>query len=81
MSDVIVYILVGVVILFVLFLVLRELFCWYWKINRMCDLLEIQNKYLLGLCKKQGVYFNDDIDMTVQGHKDNSKTKNNHSSQ
>ncbi len=36
-------ILVGILILlvvFFVFLALRELFCWYWKINRIVGLLE-----------------------------------------
>lgn len=32
--------LIFVVILLVLFLVLREVVCWYWKINRIVNLLE-----------------------------------------
>jgi len=72
MSDMMVYSLVGFVVLFILFLILRELFCWYWKINKMCDLLETQNKYLLGLCKKQGITINEDIDTTMQDLKGNN---------
>ena len=31
---------IALVILVVIFLVFRELVCWYWKINRMVELLE-----------------------------------------
>lgn len=32
--------LVGILILLVVFLLFREFFCWYWKINRIVALLE-----------------------------------------
>lgn len=32
--------LVGILIVLVVFLVFREFFCWYWKINRLVTLLE-----------------------------------------
>jgi hypothetical protein len=31
---------IALVIVVVIFLVFRELVCWYWKINRMVELLE-----------------------------------------
>jgi hypothetical protein len=33
-------VLVGLVTVIVLFLILREFWCWYWKLNRMVELLE-----------------------------------------
>ena len=37
--------LMTTVILFVVFLILREFFCWYWKINQIVSLLsDINNK-------------------------------------
>lgn len=33
-------ILVGVLILAAIFFLLREFFCWYWKLNRIVDLLQ-----------------------------------------
>ena len=32
--------LTGILVFALLFLVLREFFCWYWKINRVVALLE-----------------------------------------
>lgn len=32
--------IVGILILVVIFVVAREAICWYWKINRMVQLLE-----------------------------------------
>ena len=32
-------ILIGISVTFVVFLLLREVFCWYWKINRAVALL------------------------------------------
>lgn len=31
---------IGLLILIVLFLAVREIVCWYWKINRIVELLE-----------------------------------------
>jgi hypothetical protein len=36
----------GAVLLFVIFLIARELMCWYWKINRVVSLLEENNRLL-----------------------------------
>lgn len=38
--------LVTLLILVVIFLVCRELVCWYWKINKAVELLERQNVLL-----------------------------------
>ena len=46
MGSVIGTLLVVVVILFVIFLVIREVMCWYWKINRIVVLLESIDKKL-----------------------------------
>jgi ABC-type uncharacterized transport system permease subunit len=32
--------LFGLLILTLIFLVLREFFCWYWKVNKIVELLE-----------------------------------------
>ena len=39
-GEVFIYLILGIVILFGLFLLLRELNCWYWKINRRIELQE-----------------------------------------
>jgi hypothetical protein len=39
-NDVIVGVMVAVAVFFVVFLILRELMCWYWKINTIVSLLE-----------------------------------------
>jgi hypothetical protein len=41
--------LVGVIIIF---LICRELVCWYWKINRLVELMEQQNSLLSSLMSK-----------------------------
>ena len=38
--------LVSLLILIVIFLVCREIICWYWKINKAMELLERQNVLL-----------------------------------
>jgi hypothetical protein len=40
-------IIIGIiVVLAILFLILREFWCWYWKINKRVALLEEQNEML-----------------------------------
>jgi hypothetical protein len=40
-----VYPLISFLIMFVIFLLLREVWCWYWKLNRIVDLLtDIRNQ-------------------------------------
>ncbi len=38
--------LLGLSIIFLVFLLLREFLCWYWKINRIVELLENINQNL-----------------------------------
>jgi hypothetical protein len=45
-DDFISGILIALLILAVVFFILREMFCWYWKINRLVDLQEKQNALL-----------------------------------
>ncbi len=45
-NSVLISILVAFVILFFVFLLIREMVCWYWKINRMVELLENIDKKL-----------------------------------
>jgi len=40
MDGVVVGILVAFFVAFIVFLILRELMCWYWKVNRIVSLLE-----------------------------------------
>ena len=46
-----------VVILFTIFLffILREFFCWYWKINAMKDLMEEQRDLLKKIVDKENI--------------------------
>ena len=44
-------ILIGVVVLFGIFVILREFFCWYWKINQTNSLLERHNEILSKILK------------------------------
>jgi hypothetical protein len=62
--------LIGIiVVVLLLFLIARELNCWYWKINKRVTLMEQQNKYLRALIKKMGVT---DEDLKEIEKKDNS---------
>ncbi len=40
------YAIIVLIVLIALFLILREVNCWYWKINRRIELMEEQNKLL-----------------------------------
>jgi len=42
-DDIIASVLITLLIIIVIFLILREIVCWYWKINRIVDLQEKQN--------------------------------------
>lgn len=39
-------VIVGLLVLIVIFLAIREIVCWYWKINRMVELLESIDAHL-----------------------------------
>ncbi len=41
--------LIGLLIVLVVFLICREVVCWYWKLNKIVELLEEQNKLLTSL--------------------------------
>ena len=43
-SDVIVYFVIAIAIIVAIFLILREVMCWYWKINQNLHLQEEQIK-------------------------------------
>jgi hypothetical protein len=47
-SEIIIYLLLVLVILIILFLILRELNCWYWKIN---ERIKLQKEILFYLKK------------------------------
>ena len=38
------YLILLVLLLPAIFLILREIICWYWKINKCVDLLDEQNE-------------------------------------
>ncbi len=38
--------IIGICIFIIVFIVLREFFCWYWKINQIVNLLESINQRL-----------------------------------
>jgi hypothetical protein len=46
MEEIIGGIVIGLVILIVVFLLCREIVCWYWKINISVKLMEEQNQLL-----------------------------------
>ncbi|MDP2646322.1 MAG: hypothetical protein Q8P24_15395 [Desulfobacterales bacterium] len=48
MADFVLGILAAFFIVFILFLILREVMCWYWKVNRIVSLLEAIQASLYG---------------------------------
>lgn len=44
--------IIFLLVLFLIFLICRELNCWYWKINRRIELLEEQNNSLKEIIEK-----------------------------
>jgi len=44
-------IIIGAIVSFGIFFILREFFCWYWKINQRDSLLERQNEILSQILK------------------------------
>jgi len=49
MDDQVLENLIGIlVVCFIIFMICRELVCWYWKLNRIVSLLESINKKLGG---------------------------------
>lgn len=44
--------IIFLLVLFLIFLICRELNCWYWKINRRIELLEEQNNSLKTIIEK-----------------------------
>lgn len=58
-SDLTTILLTLFVIAILVFLILREYFCWYWKINKRIELMKLQNKYLKALALKMGVSENE----------------------
>lgn len=43
----------GVVVAVVIFLITREFWCWYWKINKMIEEMEKTNKLLTSIYYNQ----------------------------
>jgi hypothetical protein len=40
------YLIIALIVIVGLFLLLREFWCWYWKINKKINLIEEQNEML-----------------------------------
>lgn len=49
MNELIGYFILALVISFIIFLILRELMCWYYKINKIVSLLEEISSRLSGV--------------------------------
>jgi hypothetical protein len=43
------YVLVAIVLFLIIFLILREFWCWFFKFNKLVTLMEEQNKLLTEL--------------------------------
>ena len=54
-------IIIGAIIgAIIVFLICREIVCWYWKINKLVELMEKQNKYFRLILKSQNIDLPDD---------------------
>lgn len=40
MEQSLIFIIIGIIVFIVIFLLLREFWCWYWKVNKIITLLE-----------------------------------------
>jgi|GEM_PF-1492783 len=68
-------ILIAVIVLVLVFLLLREVNCWYWKINERIELMEVQNDLLRNLLSENNLQVLSDKDKTNQKpQEDNVKT-------
>lgn len=70
MESTIIYVLFVIAIFIIVFLVIREFWTWYWKINDILELLLIQNKLL----RKIADNFEDDEIEEIE-HKEYKYTK------
>jgi hypothetical protein len=57
MENYLIYVILILVIAFAIFLILRELNCWYWKINKRINLMEETNKLLKALVEANKIEF------------------------
>jgi uncharacterized protein YgiM (DUF1202 family) len=73
-------IVIGIIIgAIIIFLICRELICWYYKINRLVALMEVQNKLLVKLLakmtnKKFDYVVNDNTDLRTSPITDDSSS-------
>ena len=54
MTELIVPLILGLGVLIVLFLVLREFFCWYFKINQLIKLEQLKTETQLKIYEQNG---------------------------
>ncbi|MEI7423284.1 MAG: hypothetical protein WCK18_14360 [Prolixibacteraceae bacterium] len=60
-------IVLGIVIVVGLFFLLRELFCWYWKINQLIKIQQTMLETQLKMFEKQGGAVNWDAVNSIIG--------------
>ena len=65
-------ILITIVVLVLVFLLLREVNCWYWKINKRIELMEVQNDLLRSLLSEKRSSLKSDNDKPIQNPQENS---------
>jgi hypothetical protein len=70
MESSIIYALFVIVIFIIVFLVIREFWAWYWKINDILELLLIQNKLLRKIAENVA-----DDEVEEKEHKEYKYTK------
>ena len=68
-------ILIAVIVLVLVFLLLREVNCWYWKINKRIELMQVQNDLLRNiLSESKPQVFSNNEKTNQKPQEDNVKT-------
>jgi len=77
MGEIFLIIFVSLLLLIGLFLLMREIMMWYWKINKIISLLEQNNEFLHTLITKNYIQLSDDTleQKEVQNDKNNDSLK------
>jgi len=77
MDNIFTIILIGIVITIVVLLILREVNCWYWKINQRISLMEKQNALLEKLISNNTPLVKNDINIKDDSAQHTKDTQNN----
>ncbi|MDD3944915.1 MAG: hypothetical protein PHS38_09390 [Bacteroidales bacterium] len=75
-SDIIMYVVIAIIVLVLIFLLLKEVICWYWKINKRVSLMEETNHLLRTYIASQNIAIPENIEASkVDANSNNIKEK------